>query len=95
MSCASGKQQDAGLCYNSCRSNYAGVGPVCWERCPAGMFECGALCVEDALACTADILAITIASLELGLGIGTGDVLGSMTATLELAGLLVREICVA
>jgi hypothetical protein len=28
--CGSGRQYDAGLCYDDCRSGYHGVGPVCW-----------------------------------------------------------------
>lgn len=30
--CAAGQEEDGGLCYESCRSGYYGVGPVCWER---------------------------------------------------------------
>jgi hypothetical protein len=29
--CGGGKQKDAGLCYDSCRSGFKGVGPVCWS----------------------------------------------------------------
>jgi hypothetical protein len=31
--CGSGKQLDAGLCYDNCKPNFAGVGPVCGQQC--------------------------------------------------------------
>ena len=34
--CASGHENDAGLCYKTCRAGYGGAGPVCWERCASG-----------------------------------------------------------
>lgn len=43
-----GKQQDAGLCYPWCASGYFGVGPVCWQQCPAGYTDDGAFCRRDA-----------------------------------------------
>jgi hypothetical protein len=42
--CLSGKQYDAGLCYNPCNSGYRGAGPLCWQTCPAGYVDTGALC---------------------------------------------------
>jgi hypothetical protein len=36
-----GKQLDAGLCYEFCRSEYNGVGPVCWSKTPSGYVDCG------------------------------------------------------
>jgi hypothetical protein len=36
-----GKQLDAGLCYEFCRSEYNGVGPVCWSKIPSGYVDCG------------------------------------------------------
>lgn len=64
MSCGSGKVMDAGLCYNSCGTNYSGVGPVCWEKC-GGDFpvECGAGCATSSTACaeyTANMVQTTI-----------------------------------
>jgi len=32
------------LCYPVCESNYTGLGPVCWEDCPPGFKDIGALC---------------------------------------------------
>ncbi|MEO8552339.1 MAG: hypothetical protein ABI678_20320, partial [Kofleriaceae bacterium] len=33
------KQLDAGLCYTPCPSGFRGVGPVCWQDCPAGYHD--------------------------------------------------------
>jgi hypothetical protein len=32
------------LCYPPCKDRYHGVGPVCWEECPSGYVDTGALC---------------------------------------------------
>jgi hypothetical protein len=42
--CAPGKEYDAGLCYNRCRNDFHGVGPVCWGQCPLGFEDHGATC---------------------------------------------------
>lgn len=39
--CPSSKEKDGGLCYTRCRSNYKGVGPVCWGQPPSGWVNCG------------------------------------------------------
>jgi len=39
--CPSSKENDAGLCYKRCRTNYKGVGPVCWGQPPPGWVNCG------------------------------------------------------
>jgi len=50
--CASGKQKDAGLCYDACRAGNKGVGPVCWGACTgARPFMCGAGCAQDKATC--------------------------------------------
>jgi hypothetical protein len=41
------KEKDAGLCYNKCNATYYGVGPVCWQSCPSGYVDTGALCHID------------------------------------------------
>jgi len=50
--CGDGKDEDAGLCYDKCKSDYQGVGPVCWKSCPTGWLDCGALCIEGYASCT-------------------------------------------
>ncbi len=47
LSCASNQDSDAGLCYPKCSSEYRGVGPICWETCPAGYTDDGATCRYD------------------------------------------------
>ena len=42
-----GKQNDAGLCYPYCKTNFYGVGPVCWQQCPAGWANHPASCYKD------------------------------------------------
>jgi hypothetical protein len=39
--CDGGKEMDAGLCYNPCRTGFTGKGPVCWGTPPAGYHSCG------------------------------------------------------
>lgn len=50
--CGGGQVYDTGLCYNSCKGGYNGVGPVCWGTCPADKpFACGAGCATNEAAC--------------------------------------------
>ena len=46
---------DAGLCYETCKSGYHGVGPVCWMNTPTvkGVLwkDCGAGCAADDTTC--------------------------------------------
>ena len=41
------KENQAGLCYNRCRSGYYGVGPVCWQSCRGGFSDHGASCYKN------------------------------------------------
>lgn len=51
-SCGTGKDYDAGLCYDACKAGYDGVGPVCWGTCPADKpYACGMGCAVDANTC--------------------------------------------
>jgi hypothetical protein len=42
--CRAGTEQSGLLCYPPCEQQFAGVGPVCWERCPAGATDGGVFC---------------------------------------------------
>ncbi len=43
--CSSGDEKNGWLCYPKCKKpNYYGVGPVCWQHCPAGYRDMGAIC---------------------------------------------------
>lgn len=63
--CRSGLENDAGLCYASCRSSYNGVGPVCWGQCPADYpVACGAACATSKAACGSAVADMVIAPLN-------------------------------
>lgn len=56
LTCAEGLQNDAGLCYPPCKLDWAGNGPVCWERCTkANPSSGGAICCTDAVTCNGKI----------------------------------------
>jgi len=42
--CSTGSEENGALCYPLCKENFYGVGPVCWEKCPPGYTDIGALC---------------------------------------------------
>mgnify|MGYP006135209313 FL=1 len=53
LTCAAGQQYDAGLCYPPCKSEYYGVGPVCWESCPSiDPVTGGAVCCRNGTVCS-------------------------------------------
>jgi hypothetical protein len=66
--CPAGHERDTGLCYPNCRSGYAGVGPVCWGRCPINMDDCprsgGAGCASSPQACRGVVKQQVISSLR-------------------------------
>lgn len=52
MLCAAGLEQNGALCYPQCRTEFHGVGPVCWQKCPAQQpFDCGAGCANNQGEC--------------------------------------------
>lgn len=57
--CATGQKPDAGLCYDNCKAKYDGVGPVCWQSCPASLpHSCGiGGCASDAGSCSRALFA--------------------------------------
>lgn len=73
FSCKPGTERNGLLCYPTCKNDYAGNGPVCWQRCPSQQsWDCGAACSTNQKECgfavlkqvTAPIMAvISIASL--------------------------------
>jgi len=54
--CASGQENDAGLCYPQCRAGYDGVGPVCWTGAPRGWVECGMGAAKDSITCATIVI---------------------------------------
>uniref|UniRef100_A0A7S1G8V2 Uncharacterized protein n=1 Tax=Bicosoecida sp. CB-2014 TaxID=1486930 RepID=A0A7S1G8V2_9STRA len=59
LTCPPDTQEDAALCYPLCPAGYYGVGPVCWESCPADHpVDGGALCCDNKADCTSKIEAL-------------------------------------
>ena len=65
MSCSAGLEEDAGLCYTPCAAGSNGVGPVCWDQCPADYpVACGAACASSQAACAAAVANMISAPLN-------------------------------
>jgi hypothetical protein len=55
--CSSNNQMDAGLCYQTCRAGYNGVGPVCWNEPPKGWVTCGMGAAKDQVTCASTVFS--------------------------------------
>lgn len=102
------KQKDAGLCYDGCRANYSGIGPVCWKACPmaaAGKYEggdlaqnyvaCGAGCASSSLFCAQVTSDQVISTLSLAANVATLGSSGAASGaakSAEEAGRVSQEI---
>lgn len=62
LGCAADEEQNVGLCYPKCKDGYDGVGPMCWQICPAGYTNTGLTCNRPADTITKD---------SYGRGVGT------------------------
>ena len=63
MTCSSDKEYDAGLCYDKCKANYNGVGPVCWEECNKDFStNCLTHCGVSKTFCNPAAIAATVVS---------------------------------
>ena len=51
MSCRSGLQYNAGLCYDPCKAKFSGVEPVCRAYNPKGWVNCGMGAAKNSKAC--------------------------------------------
>jgi len=51
LGCPKGLEKSGLLCYSGCGANSDGVGPVCWDRCPANWVQCGAGCSKTIAKC--------------------------------------------
>ncbi len=81
MVCGAGKTTDAGLCYDSCKASFGGVGPVCWSKCEGKYpMECGALCATNTDSCVAASAEIVIASLGVALAVADKFLTGGAVA---------------
>ena len=68
-----GKQEQAGLCYNSCKKGYDAVGPVCWgQKAPAkNWVSCGAGFARTKTICGMVIGAQVMAAVEVASFVAT------------------------
>lgn len=49
--CGSDEENSNGLCYPKCKIGSLGVGPTCWQICPANLISCGIGCANDTKTC--------------------------------------------
>jgi hypothetical protein len=75
-----GKQNDAGLCYSACNAGMYGVGPVCWQNCPAGKVNCGAGCASSTTTCVSDTANMVVAPIMVAVNIATAGSTGAVSS---------------
>ncbi len=51
-SCFDNQVKDTGLCYPRCKTDFNGVGPVCWQGCDSGWKDCAAGCAKTKAECS-------------------------------------------
>ena len=85
LGCKKGEEEDAALCYPPCRDDFDGVGPVCWENCPSGTNECGALCLVEGDKCTKEILDMAKVVVKAAVAFATGKDKGAIIDIAKLA----------
>ena len=69
--CYGRKEQDAGLCYPTCRSGFYGVGPVCWGKCSSSQVHCGAACATSTSVCVEKVATMVIDTFMLAVNVAT------------------------
>ena len=52
LTCKPEEDQELLVCYPKCTGGTWGLGPVCWGSCPAGLTQCGALCLDQGETCS-------------------------------------------
>src|SRR5438477_566569 len=80
------KENQAGLCYDKCKTGFNAVGPVCWGQPPSKWVQCGMGAAKDSSTCgqivfgqvaSVGSLALTVATL----GTSTAATSAEKTAT--------------
>ncbi len=97
MSCASGLEYDAGLCYKACPSGASGVGPLCYASCPSLWSRVGVWCFASSVEAGWAIAAIVTGSLVLVALAGAAAVLAGAAGAAgadAAAYLLVQDVAV-
>ena len=84
LGCASDEEMSGLLCYPPCRNGYSGNGPVCWENCPSGKHECGALCTDTADTCTDNVKDIVSNVVGIAVDVAIAAITGSPINMLDI-----------
>lgn len=64
--CGDKEEKDGLLCYPDCKTNYNGVGPVCWRKCGGDTpVDCGAACATSKGTCASKIFDMVKAVTEM------------------------------
>ena len=72
MKCPPYHDYEGGLCHPKCNSGYAGVGPICWQRCSMNFTNsCVAGCSNSGFGCAFAAVDMTYASSWLMMNIVT------------------------
>jgi hypothetical protein len=85
--CLNGKENDTGLCYPKCNTNFSGIGPVCWGQCPAGWTNCGMGCAKSANECAktavGQVTAVGLSATSIGLMIASAGASGAASTAVN------------
>ncbi len=84
--CASDKVEDAGLCYPKCKTDFHGVGPVCWQNCAPNWANCAAGCAKTSVECGMVVADQVIAPLVLAASVASLGMSNTTTAAINAAG---------
>ncbi len=80
-SCGSDKNNNAGLCYDKCKSGYYGVGPLCWSNVPSGWVECGLGAAKSKVECGKIVFSQVVSVGVLAINLATMGASSEATAT--------------
>jgi hypothetical protein len=61
----------AGLCYPQCKTDYHGIGPVCWQNCPNGLVDCAAGCAASNTECASTTFSQVFSVVMVAVNIAT------------------------
>jgi len=100
MVCTSDLEYDTGLCYTKCRTDFKGIGPVCWGTCPIPPTiddKCGALCISEG-TCTDYVMKVVgdVADLVASVAstaMGDIDVGGIIKGSVDVAKNFIFPVC--
>jgi hypothetical protein len=90
MTCQPEQEMDASLCYPKCGPDAKGVGPVCWQNCPAGTKACGAGCAASAATCSSTVTDMIMGPVQMAMTVVTLGI--SEASVTPLLGTLKRAV---